>query len=681
MHSLASGLESLFSGTSTLSGQAGWMLFQFASSPQFRLLGKDINQICQMLVRLCEQGVASAQAIVFRYHDLHGKSFQSLHPTWLEVAAAEGSYYALKSLRGQYPEKYLELMHSGFTIEPDLSDLDDQAALLRCCRLGDYAGCKALLSDGVSAFPAEEGMVSPLHWLVSFKDAYQINDLLEHLIANGAVVDACEGSEGDFTFGRLTGTPLHWAVWHRNIPVLRALIKVDDDPKLSDLNRGLFIAAGMHFYDMLEILKTWALGLQNAERERYEWRTALLCVAENTTWQLPRRLRHGYANLPTTFERTMDSILTIYEPSEEDIKILFKAAVAQNHGLLFQYLFSRFNLGKRIDLLNNPDFDPVVISIGGGFRDIFELCIENGLLTPESGHGTQGWKALQVFCFIRQRDPTFARRLLEIGCRVDDVSDNDQAKWTPFAIAVSVGLYHIAIMLLEHGANKDHLLGWLGGQTVTMDLLQNWPDIPISRLKFLLEEIPRLGFGHVTFWGWPGGGGNLLYALSMNHWSSYTAGYRLGESAKYILSQLADKSCLNKIDKLGATALRMACANGNLEICRALIEAGQDVNLALGYSPLRNAREWMDACRKREKVAMQNRKCPGSERRLAKTLRERAEEVVQLMVNNGAVNRGHLESMQNTQAYIASGQWQKLSLAVSSKLIWSSIYLFMYGSC
>ena len=73
-----------------------------------------------MLVRLCQQGVLSAQAIAFRYHDLHGKKLQSLDPKWLEVAAAEGSYYALRSLREQYPEKYMQLMESRLTIEANL---------------------------------------------------------------------------------------------------------------------------------------------------------------------------------------------------------------------------------------------------------------------------------------------------------------------------------------------------------------------------------------------------------------------------------------------------------------------------------------------------------------------------------------------------------------------------------
>jgi ankyrin repeat protein len=525
-----------------------------------------------------------------------------------------------------------------------------------------------LLQSGVFAFPVEENMVSPLHWLVSFHNEDQISDLLTHLLENGAILEAWEGEEHDFAFGRAPGTPLHWAVWHRNIPVLRALVRVDNNPKLSDLNRALFIAAGMHFYDALNILKTWIFGLTEVIRARCDWKTSLICVAENTTWQLPRILRHGDANLSRAFENSMDLLSTFYVPSEEDIKLLYMMAVTQNNGLLLRYLFNHLNLRQRLTKFNGLNLDPAVVSMAMGFREIFELYIENGLLGPETRHGVHKFRALQVCCLVRQRDETFARRLLQIGCPVDGASEDEQADWTPFAIALFTGLYDIALLLLEHGADKDHLQGWLGGSTITMNLLQNWPDVPISRLKFLLEDLPRLGFGHVTFWGWPGAGGNLLYALALSHWSSYTAGYRLGETAKYILSQLADKSCLNKIDKLGATALRMACANGNLEICRALIDAGQDINLALGYSPLGNALKWRDECRKREKKAFADKIGPRSERRLATLLRKRAEETVQLMVENGAINRGFFESMRNTQAYVNSGQWQHPSFAVSKNL-------------
>jgi ankyrin repeat protein len=663
LHSLIRDLESVFTSTEDIARAAGWLLFQFAASPQFHVAKKDIDECCRLLLRLCHLESVLGQAIVVRYHEVYGKKPSMLVLEWPEVAASNGSYYAMESLRMSYPEKYLYLMGGPLDFEPRSADLDaDEVDLLTCCREGNYAACKVMLGAGAPAFPSEDGMVSALHWLVSFNDESQINDLVELLLGNGAVLEAWEGEGDDFTFGRVHGTPLHWAIWHRNIPAVRALTKAEKQPGVRQVDRAIWIAATMHFYDVLEILKHWILSLKDFALSGVDWHNPFLFAADQSASWLPRLLRHGSNKPPGAFERTMDIILAFYRPSAEDVKLVFAFAIEHNNPTLLRYLYNRLGLGKRKDLLHNLKGDPSAKAFAMGFIEVVEVFIEKGLISPQSEHGPEKWRPLQLCCFTRQRDPTFARRLIEIGCPVDGAGTTEESNWTPFLIVVTLGMYKIAIMLLEHGANKDHLSGQAGGFTVTMNLLRTWPDIPLSRLKFLLEELPRLGFGHITFWGWPGAGGNLIYALSLNHWSSYAAGYRLGETAKYILSQLADKSCLNIIDKLGATALRMACANGNKEIIGALIEAGQDVNLALGYSPLRNAKDWLATCQKREKGALKGK--PGSERRLARILRVRAEETVELLVRHGAIDRGHSEAFNNGRDYLGSGQWQKPSFEV-----------------
>jgi hypothetical protein len=616
-----------------------------------------------MLLQLCNLKSALGQAIVVHYHQVYGKKPVTLVPEWLEVAATSGSYYAMESLHELYPERYQQLMGGPLDFEARSADLgEEEAALLKCCREGDYAGCKAMLCTEVSAFPSQERMVSPLHWLVSFHDERQVNDLVELLLGHGALLEAWEGENDDFAFGRVCGTPLHWAIWYRNIPAVRALTRAEHGPDIKQVDRALWIAAAMHFYDVLEILKDWILNLKDFALSEIDWRTIFLYATDQSATWLPKLLRHGSDKLPRALERTMDIILSFYKLPEEDFKIALAFSLEHNNPTLLRYLYNNLDLGERSDILYNLECDPATKAFAMGFIDIIEVFIEKGLISAHSEHGADKWRPLQLCCLTRQRDPAITRRLLEIGCPVDGVGTTEKSSWTPFFITMSLGMYHIAVILLEHGANKDHLTGWGGGFTVTMTLLQTWPDIPLSRLKFLLEEVPHLGFGHVTFWGWPGAGGNLMYALSLHPWSSYTAGYRLGETAKYILSQLADKSCLNIIDKVGATALRMACSSGNKEIIGALIEAGQDVNLAMGYSPLGNAKEWLAKCQKREKVALEG--APGSERRLARTLRMRAEETVELLVRHGAIDRGHLEAFGNTRDYLASGQWQKPSFEV-----------------
>ncbi|RDL39406.1 uncharacterized protein BP5553_03746 [Venustampulla echinocandica] len=668
VNSLEAVLHSAYS-TLELARYTGWLLFQFTSGPQFQAVTKRAEDCCAILIRLCQLDSAYAKGTVVRFHELHGLEVDGLDPEWLEAAASNGSYYAAESLRLLYPEKHKWLMQSHLIFEATPSPPDEKMyRLIDCFRAGDYEGSRVMLKNGVTAHPPEIGTVSALHWLVSFEDPKHIDDLLELLLENGAVLEAFEGEMDDFIFGRAVGTPLHWAVWHRNIYLVRALTRAIDEPDQENVNRAIIIAAAMHFPDALEALKDWIVSLKDSTPSAYNWQGALESATNSTIYQLPRRFRHGDKKLPEALERTMDIILSIQKPAPIEVQAMFSTARRYNQPALLRYLFNRLDIGNRNGFFKESGSDIVLESLVMGFREVFEMYIEKGLVTPQTEHWTDKFTTLQICCITRQRDPEFAKRLLEIGCHVDGVGSTEASSWTPFMIAVSLGLYDIAIMLLEHGADKDYISGRLGGNTATMNLMRSWPDIPISRLRFLLEEVPRLGFGHVTFWGWPGAGGNILYALSCNHWASYATGSRLEETAKYILSQMADKSCLNKIDKLGATALRMACANGNLEICRALIDAGQDVNLALGFSPLRNAIEWSEKCKKREKRAFANHNGPGREGRLAQTLRVRSEKTIELLIANGAVDRGVHESIRNTMDYMANGQWQKPSFETALEM-------------
>ena len=197
----------------------------------------------------------------------------------------------------------------------------------------------------------------------------------------------------------------------------------------------------------------------------------------------------------------------------------------------------------------------------------------------------------------------FTQRFLDFGCPADEFGGTTSSQFSSFAMAVQNGQYECANLLLRHGADKDLLSGWLGGTSPTFRLLHSFPDVPVSRLRYLLDEIVRMGFGHVNFIGWPGYGGNLLYPFAMGPWAHYRGSYRFTESMKYILSMISDKSCLNQTDKLGCTALSMAARQGNSEVCRILIDAGADVNAGFNMSPLNSAIEWFEKCKEKERLA------------------------------------------------------------------------------
>ncbi|EPE33286.1 Protein kinase-like (PK-like) [Glarea lozoyensis ATCC 20868] len=645
--SLASGLSSVFESATSLAVEGGWLLFRLSSDTHFMVLQKDEQVCCDMLVRLCKLGCLKAKAIIAQYHIITGKPTGSIPLNWLEEAASTGSYFAKESLRMLDVDRFQRLMGRPLNFEHVSTESDAvESDLHQACRYGDYLACEKIL-NGQDSLAQQDSGVSPYHWLISFSDETKIQNLITLLIRRGVPLGLWEGdTEDDYNIGKVVGTPLCWAVWHRNCALTRQLLKAMKEIKVEVMNRLITLAACMHFFDIMEILRTSKIRISNASKP--DWQTALLCAGDTSDMRLARRLRHGDNNLRPALDRTFDTLLKIYQPTKDDVEALFKSAFYKDSPYLLRYLFDKLNLSKRKDLLGDKSPDLLLITVAAGQKELFETFIARGLINPSTEHGRQKWRPLQVCCFTRQPDPYFARRLIEIGCPVDGVGSTKDTIWTPFAISVCSGRFAVATALLELGANKNALFGWLGGTSVTMNLLQSWPDIPISRLKYLLEDVPRLGFGHVNFWGWPGAGGNLLYALAMNHWPSYTNGNRLEETAKYILSQVADKSCLNRIDKMGQTALRMACAFGNYEICRALVEAGQDVNMSAGPTPLNGALEWRGKCYKKEREALANPNGPGRVGRQAQTLRIRAEMTVDFLIANGAVDRGIAGSVQST---------------------------------
>ena len=611
------------------------------------MLRKDEETCCTLLVKLSELGSTKARAITAPYHILCAQSPRELPLNWLEEATSNGSYFAKECLRILDIERYQRVMSRPLNFEFASTDTNVvESELFRYARAGDYKACKTIL-ESHTPLPTQNSGISPYHWLVSFSDEAQINDLVTLLIQKGAPLGLWEGNTKDnYTFGKVIGTPLCWAVWHRNIPLTRALLRAMGGIKVEVMNRLINLAAGLHFYDILEVFRITKANLVAGAKPN--WQFALYCAGDIGEFKLARRLRHGDAYTGKALEKTLDVLLSVYKPTKEDVKVLFDFAWQKNSPDLMRYLFEKFDLAKRNDLLGDTIGDLVLHTIAAGQKEIFEIFIARGLISPNTEHGEKKWKPLQACVSSRQRDPYFAKRVVEIGCQVDAVGGTKDSSWTPFAMAVSSGRFDVATTLLELGADKDACFGRSDGTAVAMNLLQSWPDMPISCLKYLLEELPRLGFGHVDFWGGSGDGGNILYALAMSYWPSYTNTSRLEVNAKYILSQLADKNCLNRLDKHGYTALGMASAFGNLEVCKALVEAGVDVNTSGGPTPLNAALAWRVKCYEVEKKAFANSKGPGGGAggggggggRQAQKLRIRAEMTVDLLVSNGGIDRG-----------------------------------------
>jgi len=655
---------------STTSLLAANLYFDMMVSPIIQLGDKSVENCYRLLLRLCELGSQTHRSIVHQYCKINQMKFTGHYDlAWLEDAAGEGSYFAFQTLSTDFPQN---LSNWKTKIEANVLDAstgspeDCQKMLLVYCRTANFDQCQILLDKGVSAFPDwdESGV---LHFLAMSNDP-RVPELASRLIDAGAVLDHWEGNQSDdvLLYGKLSGTPLHWAVWHRNLPLLQVLTERDSSPDEDNVKRAVLIAASMYFYDALDIVRSWVSSIHPQLLSSEFLSTVLVTATENGLYHLPRLLRHG-EKINTAMTQTFEVLLQMHSPKLAqlvDATGLVNQAVCGNQVHLFRYFIARFELNKPKRFPSKVIEGIYSSSLMCGFVDIFDTLYEYRFFPLDHLFGVDKFTGLQVCLAVRQRNPLFIRRYLEWGCPVDEMGATATAEWTPFAMAVQIGLYEVASLLLQHGANKDAAAGWLGGTTVAFRMLHQWPDVPISRVKYLLEELPRQGFGHVNFIGWPAAGGNLLYPFTMAVWSHYRSSYKFGETMKYILSMMADKRCLNEIDRMGCTALNMAARTGNLEVVRTLIEAGADVNGGLGVAPLDAAMDWCEKWRKKER-GFANSKVIG-ERRHATKIRMRAEELIHLLRAYGARERSFLENNRMMLATIGNGGFRLPSAEVIS---------------
>jgi ankyrin repeat protein len=666
LFSLIENLRTIQQSNPVAAALATNLYFQFSISPSFQLGEKGFDHCCQLLFRMCNLGSPTHRSIVHRFFQIHSRDLpDAFDSRWLDDAANGGSYFATKSLSTSFQEQYEQWKDSLKTESSRLcpTESERRRLLVTRCRLGDYAGCKDLLNAGVLAVPIDETSPSALHWLVSFTNESEIWDLALQMIDHGANLDfMVDSEEADILFGAIDGTPLTWAVWHRNLVLVRVLLAIDPKPTKENLETAIFLGAGLHFYDVLEIFQHLIESGNLITCAGIDMERAMLFSASNEMF-LIRLLRHGKSVLDVAGNQTLGVLFQMHDPSKTVMEQLLDLTALQNSPGLFRYLLYRLGAAgvKKIPKAKAQVW--LLYSIGEGFLDVFNAIFESGLFQSDELF-LEGVTGLQLCCIARQRDPIFLQRFLSWGCEVDNAGACEAVPFAPFGIAVWNGLYECANVLLKYGADKDFLAGWLGGTTLAFAILLTWPDVPISRMRYLLQDLPRLGFGHINFIGWPAGGGSLLYALAMSHWAHYTASYRFPETFKYILSMMAHRDCLDQMDHMGCTVLNMASRAGKLEICRLLLEAGVNANTGLGISPLNAAMDWLQKCRKKEADTL-NSQVVG-ERRHAIKLRTRAEECVGLLQSYGAVHRGILENFGMIGSHVRNGSMRLPSATVGA---------------
>jgi len=661
MHNLISDLHAISGRDGIVSAMATQLAFTFATGAEWPIGNRGPERCCELLMHLCRSGLESYQAIAPAYFALVGIPLsENFDWEWVETAALENYYMAAWSLGRFQPEMYSQ-WGSSLIASAKEDGMDPSELLHVYLRLGHYSDAMSLLRDGV--YPINDpGSPSAMHWLCSFENEADIRSLADTLIQSGAVVDEWidKYATSEFVAGKSNGTPMHWAIIYRNLAAIKVLRDLDPTPDPRNATEAFGLAASLHFSDVLEELEGWILrGLMasntnGAIHESTNPWSGVACAVLSGHSHLARLLRNGNSGFGSAAVKTLDICLRMVKLNDEQIMSCITTASISANPILFRHVLKTFRSTtqkKEHRALIDESFNSVV---SRGQYQQFEVLLETGLFQRDTIFYKGQYSLTQVVCMLRQRDISFMQRVLQLGCDPDALGPEKKDEISPFTFAVIYGLYDVASLLVRSGANKDFVNGVLGGQTVAMRIFTAWPDMPVSRVQYLLEALPQEGLGHIRFEdACPGLGCNLLYAFAFCAWGPYRSSNRLAENVKFVVSKLADFKQLNQIDRMGTTALGIAARACNYVMCKALIERGADVNLGMARSPLNGALEILEQRIEREK---KSRTCfTPREKELAQKLVVEAENCVRLLRANGAIDKGQVGSFGNIFNALSTG--------------------------
>jgi ankyrin repeat protein len=598
----------------------------------------------KLLLRLSDFEYFSFAAILPFYYETTGSAVpKNFNPKILEVAAEQDYYMAKWALAKYYPDKYriwlsqtIRQTENTFERHSDFN----QHMLICHLRLGNFEECKQLLISGVQPLN-KSNEIGPVHWLISFGEPQQIDEILHLLLEAGCAINGWvkTGQEVDILAGRIDGTPLHCAVMTRNLHLVRVLCRLDTKPDSENIDTAFKIASSLHFADVLEILNECVCGLNRTGRYRHQldqWNLIISAVLPHAPHlHVARLLRHGKRGSNDAMLATFEFLLDLGTLPFEEQKILVQLAILHGCGKSLPVLIAKFKMRENPaqwaeylkDILSN------VITFGD--IDAFSAILDSGLVPKDVCFINDKWTLIQICCISPSRKVEFIKKVLQLGCSLDSLGPGDEYQASAFTAAVTKGSYDMASFMLQNGADKDFTSGWLGGQTCIGRLLQQ-PDLPVSRLRYMLEALPEEGFGHVDYIVSPSQKHNIFHIIASSPWAGHRSAYRQAEIMKYLLSVIGDQSCVNQPDVFGYTPLYFAASRGQLELCEVLIEAGADVQASVCRSPLNGLVEWRETCARRARDSWSTTKV--GEKKLAAKLLDNAQKTFELLTSKGATD-------------------------------------------
>lgn len=470
-------------------------------------------------------------------------------------------------------------------------DKERRSALIKACEYGHFAVAQ-LLTVCCPQLQNEANSPSPLHWLIMFTEdeARQMAALLEH--AGAAVSESANGLPNNIINSmpapgsepqafpehclELVGSPLHWAVGVRNIPVVTLLVELGADvhqrwsftrvPENDHPNhrRPSFspfeLSIALHLPEIFKFL--WNATSDARRADLLKSSTTFHCIAQ-VPLPFQRRMIHGASHA-----RALDD------------------TIGELQGLGFD-VHRENPLGQSVFLSALADPDQ-------------ELYVLEGLLAvsdPRGGITSDGMNALALVATTSSRRQYSLQRMSLAADIVTNINDTDSSGWNALHYLAVEDSFRLCEPLLQRqtldinkpnaqGSTAVHIAATFDSCTVLKLLLHKGANIRVldhdgysplalavlhrrkGAIKILLEASADIAISQKS----DASATSILHIAVCGPSSSESiVGYILDTYPRF-----REPAQLNYVDGLGWTALHRAAYFGDHEGVASLLEYGAD---------------------------------------------------------------------------------------------------------
>jgi len=470
---------------------------------------------------------------------------------------------------------YLEVVKGliSLGIGVDVINRLGETPLLEASRAGHYEVSRCLIEAGAKADKTSIFGEGPIHFLPFF-DEQHIDSISELMVRNGADVDqwAAENPrEGEHGFWG--HSPLDYAVARNQIASIRALLRLGADPFAKGESRSAIRWACLfgraEALDMMVAASSRRLSSEDSESEPLE-ETVL-----GPAYRLENIKEHGgnYENAKIAILKVLHKYKAInYKDmgGRGQCTVLHYATLA-GYPRVVNYLLSHTPSKQHLEILYQ-NRTPLMDAINMGYRDVFEVLLYHGadihLTLPATWYSAN---YLHVCALAGHRDVFFPEQLLKRGVQVDRVDDKGR---TPFGVAVLEGNYPVADLLLQYGADRDHVQE---GFTILARCLE--VPLPLKGIKYLMTCKSNPERPPPSFICFPGLGRNVFHAIAAAGVDAENAPVETRSIFQYLQGLWPGKEHINACDRMGIPPLLVAVVYPKVDLINMMIAAGADLNL------------------------------------------------------------------------------------------------------